>query len=106
MAKRRLRDWETWRKGEVFRILDFELAGSRNKSPEQLPWRGNIIVENKANKENAPELPVLISVTTVSSGVSSRQLFRSKLTDADSENSETMVWLEAALAFEYITKSS
>ena len=39
---------------------------------EQLPRRGNIIVENKANKEKAPELPVLISVTTVSSGASSR----------------------------------
>ena len=30
--------------------------------------------------------------------------FKSKLTDADSENSETMVWLDFALAFEYITK--
>jgi len=52
--------------------LDFELAGSRNKSPEQLPRRGNIIVEKKGNKENTPELPVLISVTTVSSGASNR----------------------------------
>jgi len=55
-----------------FRILDFKLAGSKNKSPEQLPRRGNIIVENKANKENASELPVLISAITVSSGASNR----------------------------------
>ena len=41
-------------------------------SPEQLPRRGNIIVENKANKENVPELLVLISVTDVSSGASIR----------------------------------
>jgi len=34
--------------------------------------RGKIIVENKANKEKAPELLGLISVTTVSSGASSR----------------------------------
>jgi len=39
----------------------------------QLPRRGNIIVENKANKEKAPELLVLISVTTVLSGANSRQ---------------------------------
>ena len=32
---------------------------------------GNIIVENKANKKKVPELPVLMSVTTVSSGLSS-----------------------------------
>ena len=38
------------------------------QSPEQLPLRGNIIVENKANKEKVPELPVLIGVTDVSSG--------------------------------------
>jgi len=43
---------------------------------EQLPRRGNIIVENKANKENTPELLVLISVTTVSSGASNRSKFR------------------------------
>jgi len=43
-------------------------AVRRNKSPEQLPQRGNIIVENTANKEKAPELLILISVTTVSSG--------------------------------------
>ena len=30
--------------------------------------------------------------------------FISKLTDADSENSETIVWLDFALACEYITK--
>ncbi|MBA7566612.1 hypothetical protein ES708_08304 [subsurface metagenome] len=35
---------------------------------EELPRRGNIIVENKTEKEKVPELPVLISVTTVSSG--------------------------------------
>ncbi|MCK4345355.1 MAG: hypothetical protein KAX05_08720 [Bacteroidales bacterium] len=39
---------------------------------EQLPRRGIIIVENKANKENVPELLVLISVTDVSSGASIR----------------------------------
>jgi len=44
---------------------------------EELPWRGNIIVENKANKEKAPELPVLISVTDVSSGANTRHIFRS-----------------------------
>ena len=43
-------------------------AVRKSKSPEQLPRRGNIIVEYTANKEKAPELPVLISVTTVSSG--------------------------------------
>ncbi|WP_029035499.1 four helix bundle protein [Salinimicrobium terrae] len=30
--------------------------------------------------------------------------FRSKLTDADSENSETQLWLDFALACEYISK--
>ena len=30
--------------------------------------------------------------------------FVSKLTDADSENSETIVWLDFALAFEYLKK--
>lgn len=32
--------------------------------------------ENKVNKEKAPELPVLINVAIVSSGVSSRSKFR------------------------------
>ena len=40
---------------------------------EQVPRRGNIIVENKANKKKVPELPVFISVTDVSSGENSQQ---------------------------------
>jgi len=43
---------------------------------KQLPQRGKIIVENKANKEKAPELPILISVTAVSSGASSPLLIQ------------------------------
>jgi four helix bundle protein len=31
--------------------------------------------------------------------------FKSKISDADSENSETQVWLEFALAFKYIDKT-
>ena len=47
-------------------------AEQRNFKQKQLPRRGNIIVEYTANKEKTPELPVFISVTTVSSGASSR----------------------------------
>ena len=45
---------------------------------EQLPRRGIIIVENKANKEKVLELQVLSSVTNVSSNSSSRQYLRSE----------------------------
>ena len=45
---------------------------------EQLPQRGIIIVENKANKEKVLELQVLSSVTNVSSNSSSRQYLRSE----------------------------
>ncbi len=44
-----------------------QYAVRRNNSPEQLPRRGNIIVEYTANKGKASELPVVISVTIVSS---------------------------------------
>jgi len=40
---------------------------------EQLPRRGNIIVENKTEKVNTPELPVLISVIDFLSGENSQQ---------------------------------
>jgi hypothetical protein len=57
-----------------------QLAVYSLQSPEQLPRRGNIIVENKANKEKAPELPDKISVTIVSFGgkLQTRQQAESK----------------------------
>jgi len=67
-----------------------QYAVRRNNSPEQLPRRGNIIVEYTANKGKASELPVVISVTIVSSGANSRHLTKNPEPRTQNQYLETL----------------
>lgn len=45
------------------------------------------------------------SVDNWNADIGNEKYFRSKLSDADSENSETQLWLDFAFACEYITET-